>query len=145
MRRRDFALMVLGSAVMYSPRVHAQHSSHGMPRIGVLLPGTPASFSIRAKAFVDGLNELGRVEGRTIEIEWKWANDRVDVLPDLAVKLAESGVEVIVTGGTPAAQALKAAPHSIPIVDAIMADPVAAGVVQNLARPDRNITGFSIV
>jgi putative tryptophan/tyrosine transport system substrate-binding protein len=145
MRRRDFALMVLGSAVMYSPRVHAQHSSHGMPRIGVLLPGTPASFSIRAKAFVDGLNELGRVEGRTIEIEWKWANDRVDVLPDLAVKLAQSGVEVIVTGGTPAAQALKAATQSIPIVVAIMADPIAAGVVQNLARPDRNVTGFSIV
>ena len=145
MRRRDFALIVLGSAVMCPLRVHAQQSSHRTPRIGVLLPGTPASFSIRAKAFVDGLNELGRVEGRTIEIEWKWANDRIDVLPVLAAELAQSGVDVIVTGGTLAAQALKAATQSIPIVVAIMADPVAAGVVQNLARPDRNITGFSIV
>jgi putative ABC transport system substrate-binding protein len=145
MRRRDFALIILGSAVMCPLRIHAQQSSHRMPRIGVLLPGTPASFSIRAKAFVDGLNELGRVEGRTIEIEWKWANDRVDVLPDLAAELARSSVDVIVTGGTSAAQALKAATQSIPIVVAIMADPIAAGVVKNLARPDRNITGFSIL
>jgi putative ABC transport system substrate-binding protein len=145
MRRRDFALIVFGSAMMCPLRVHAQQSYHRMPRIGVLLPGTPASFSIRAKAFVDGLNELGRAEGRTIEIEWKWANDRVDLLPDLAAALARSGVDVIVTGGTPAARALKAATQSIPIVVAIMADPVGAGVVQNLARPDRNITGFSIV
>jgi putative tryptophan/tyrosine transport system substrate-binding protein len=145
MRRRDFSLMVFGSAVMCPLRIHAEQSSHRMPRIGVLLPGTSASFSIRAKAFVDGLNELGRVEGRTIEIEWKWANDRVDILPDLAGELARSDVDVIVTGGTPAAQALKAATQSIPIVVAIMADPVAAGVVQSLAHPDRNITGFSIV
>jgi putative ABC transport system substrate-binding protein len=145
MRRRDFVLIVFGIAMMRPLRVHAQQLSHRMPRIGVLLPGTPASFSIRAKAFVDGLNELGRIEGRTIEIEWKWANDRVDVLADLAAELARSGVDVIVTGGTPAAGALKAATRSIPIVVAIMADPVGAGVVQNLARPDRNITGFSIV
>ena len=105
MRRRDFALMVLGSAVMCPLRVHAQQSPHRIPRIGVLLPGTPASFSIRAKAFVDGLKELGDVERRTIEIEWKWANDRVDVLPDLAAELARGGVDVIVTGGTPAARA----------------------------------------
>jgi hypothetical protein len=69
MRRRDFALIVFGSAVMCPLRIHAQQSSHGMFRIEVLLPGTPASFSIRAKAFVDGL--IGRVEGRTIDIEWK--------------------------------------------------------------------------
>lgn len=145
MRRRDFALMLLGSAAVCPLRVYAQQSSHKMPRIGVLLPGTPASFSRRAKALVDGLSELGRVEGRTIEIEWKWANDRVDVLPDLAAELARSAVDVIVTGGTPAAQALKAATQSIPIVVAIMADPIATGVVENLARPGRNVTGFSIV
>jgi putative ABC transport system substrate-binding protein len=116
-----------------------------MHRIGVLLPGTRDSFSRRAKVFVDGLIELGRVEGRTIEIEWKWANDRVDVLPYLAAELVRSGVDVIVTGGTPAAQALKAATQSIPIVVAIMADPIAAGVVDNLARPGRNVTGFSIL
>jgi putative ABC transport system substrate-binding protein len=116
-----------------------------MPRIGVLLPGTPTSFSTRTKAFLDALSKLGRVEGGTVEIEWKWANDRVDVLPELAAELVRSNVDVIVTGGTPAAKALKAATQSIPIVVAIMADPVAAGIVENLGRPGRNITGFSIV
>jgi len=116
-----------------------------MSRIGVLLPGTPASFSIRAKAFLEALRKLGRVQGATVEIEWKWANDRVDVLPELAAELVRSNVDVIVTGGTPAAQALKAATQSIPIVVAIMADPIAAGLVENLARPGGNITGFSIV
>jgi ABC-type uncharacterized transport system substrate-binding protein len=145
MRRRDFALMVLGAAMMYPLRVRAQPSSRRMPRIAVLIPGTPASFSTRAKAFVDGLSELGRVEGRTIEIDWKWANDRVDALPGLAAELARENVDVIVTGGTPAAKALNVATRSIPIVVAIMADPVAAGLVENLARPGRNLTGFSIV
>src|ERR1700750_2673950 len=116
MRRRDFALMVIGGAVMSPLRSHAQQTSPRMPRIGVLLPGTPASFAIRAKALVDGLSELGRVERRTIAIEWKWGNGRIDILPDLAEELARSGVEVIVTGGTPAALALKAATQSIPIV-----------------------------
>ena len=145
MRRRDFAWFVLGGVAMWPRRIHAQRSSSGMPRIGVLIPGTPASFSQRIKAFVAGLSELGRVEGQTIAIEWKWANDRVDLLPELSAQLVQSQVDVIVTGGTPAAQALKAATQSIPIVVAIMADPVAAGLVENLARPGGNLTGFSIV
>jgi putative ABC transport system substrate-binding protein len=145
MRRRDFALLVLGGMAIWPLHSHAQRSSSRMPRIGVLIPGTSASFSHRIKALVDGLNELGRVEGKTIDIEWKWANDRIDFLPELAAQLVQSRVDVIVTGGTPAAQALKAATQSIPIVVAIMADPVAAGIVENLARPGGNTTGFSIV
>jgi putative ABC transport system substrate-binding protein len=143
MRRRDFAFIVFGGAAMWPVRIHAQRNR--MPRIGVLLPGTPTSFSLRAKAFLDALSKLGRVEGRTIEIEWEWANDRIDVLPELAAQLVRSDVDVIVTGGTSAAQVLKAATQSIPIVVAIMADPVAAGLVENLARPGGNVTGFSIV
>ena len=145
MRRRDFAVIVLGGTAIWPLRIHAQRSSTRIPRIGVLIPGSPASFSLRAKAFVDGLSALGRVEGQTIEIEWKWANDRLDVLPEFSAQLVRSKVDVIVTGGTPAAQTLKAATQSIPIVVAIMADPVAAGLVDNLARPGGNLTGFSIV
>jgi putative ABC transport system substrate-binding protein len=85
------------------------------------------------------------VEGRTIEIEWKWGQDRVDALPELAAELARSNVDVIVTGGTAAAKALKATTRTIPIVMAIVSDPVAAGLVDNLARPGGNATGFSIV
>jgi putative ABC transport system substrate-binding protein len=144
MRRRDFALLVLGAVAMRPLQAHAQRAAK-IPRIGVLIPGTAASFSRRVQAFVDGLSLLGRVEGLTIEIEWKWANDRVELLPVLAEQLVQSKVDVIVTGGTPAAQALKAATQSIPIVVAIMADPVAAGIVETLARPGGNATGFSIV
>jgi putative ABC transport system substrate-binding protein len=144
MRRRDFALLVLGAVAMRPLQAHAQRAAK-IPRIGVLIPGTAASFSRRVQAFVDGLSLLGRVEGLTIEIEWKWANDRVDLLPALAAQLVQDKVDVIVTGGTPAAQALKAATQSIPIVVAIMADPVAAGIVETLARPGGNATGFSIV
>jgi len=145
MQRRDFAFIVLGGAAMWPLRIHAQQATNRIPRIGVLLPGTPTSFSIRTKAFLDALSRLGRVEGRTVEIEWKWANDRVDVLPELAAELVRGNVDVIVTGGTPAAKVLKVATQAIPIVVAIMADPLAGGLVENLGRPGRNITGFSIV
>ena len=144
MRRRDFIVLVVGSATMGLPVVHAQHAQK-ISRIGVLLPGTPKSFSLRTKAFLDGLRELGYVEGRTIEIDWKWGQDRVQTFSRLAAELVQSKADVIVTGGTSAAQALKAATSTIPIVMAIIGDPVAAGLVPNLARPAGNLTGFSIV
>ena len=144
MRRRDFIVLVVGSATMGPPVVHAQHAQK-ISRIGVLLPGTPESFSLRTKAFLDGLRELGYVEGRTIEIDWKWGQDRVQTFSGLAAELVQSKADVIVTGGTSAAQALKAATSTVPIVMAIIGDPVAAGLVPNLARPAGNLTGFSIV
>jgi putative ABC transport system substrate-binding protein len=85
------------------------------------------------------------VEGRTIGIEWKWGNDQVDTFSGLATDLVRSNLDAIVTGGTPAAKALKAATRLIPIVMAVVGDPVAAGLVDNLARPGGNVTGFSIV
>jgi len=71
MRRRDFIVLVVGSATMRPLMVRAQHAQK-ISRIGVLLPGTPESFSLRTRAFLDGMRELGYVEGRTIEIDWKW-------------------------------------------------------------------------
>ena len=144
MKRRDFMVLAVGSATALPLIVHAQHAPK-IARIGVLLPGTPESFSLRTKAFLDGLRELGYIEGRTIEIDWKWGQDRVETLSDLAAELVRSNADVIVTGGTFAAQALKAATSNIPIVMAIIGDPVAAGLVGNLARPAGNLTGFSIV
>jgi len=124
--------------------IYAQQSQK-IFRVGILLPGTPASFSLRTKAFLDGLRELGYVEGATIAFEWKWGQDRVETLSGLAADLERSNVDVIITGGTSAAKALKAATPTIPIVVAIVSDPVAAGLVNNLARPGGNLTGFSIV
>jgi putative ABC transport system substrate-binding protein len=144
MRRRDFMVLVIGGTTMSPLSIHAQQSRK-ISRIGLLLPGTPASFSLRTKAFLDGLRELGHVEGKTIAIEWKWGQDQVETLSELAAELVRSDVDVIVTGGTAAAKALKAATQQIPIVVAIIGDPVAAGLVENLARPNGNLTGFSIV
>ena len=140
MRRRDFTVLLVGGTAMWPLHIYAQQSRK-IPRIGVLLPGV----SPRTKAFLDGLKDLGYVEGRTIAIEWKWGDDRVDAFPERAAELVRSNVDVIVTGGTPAAKALKATTQTIPIVMAVVGDPVAAGLVDNLARPGGNVTGFSIV
>jgi putative tryptophan/tyrosine transport system substrate-binding protein len=144
MRRRAFMVFLASGMTVWPLGIYAQQSQK-IFRVGALLPGTPASFSLRTKAFLDGLRELGYVEGATIAFEWKWGQDRVETLSELAADLARSHVDVIITGGTSAAKALKAATPTIPIVVAIVSDPVAAGLVDNLARPGGNLTGFSIV
>src|SRR3954447_227297 len=144
MRRRDFIVLVVGATALAPPGTYAQHAPKPA-RIGVLLPGTPDSFSLRSKAFLGGLRELGYVEGRTIEIDWKWGQDRLQTLPDLAAELVRSKADAIVTGGAGARRAPKSATSTIPIVMAIIGDPVAAGLVGNLARPAGHVTGFSIV
>jgi putative tryptophan/tyrosine transport system substrate-binding protein len=148
MRRREFITLLGGAAAappLLWPLAARAQQARKVPRIGVLLPGTPASFSLRAKAFQEGLRELGYVEGRTIAIEWRWGQDRVEPLPELAAELVRLNVDAIVTGGTPAARALTSATRTIPIIMAIIGDPVAAGLVDGLARPGGNATGFSIV
>jgi putative ABC transport system substrate-binding protein len=144
MKRRAF-ISLLGSAAAAWPITARAQQLSRVPRIGVLLLGTPTSFAPRTQAFVEGLRDLGYVEGRTVAIEWKWGQDRDDLLPDLAAELVRSQVDVIVTGGTPPTKALKNATRTIPIVMAIVGDPVAAGLVDSLARPGGNATGFSIV
>ncbi|MFZ2137130.1 MAG: ABC transporter substrate-binding protein [Xanthobacteraceae bacterium] len=144
MRRREFIRVFGGAAATWPLPIRAQQSRKA-PRIGVLLPGTPTSFAVRAKAFLEGLRDLGYVEGQTIAIEWKWAEDKIERFPELAAELVRANVDVIVTGGTSAAAALKSATTTIPIVMAIIGDPVAAGLVDSLARPGGNATGFSII
>jgi putative ABC transport system substrate-binding protein len=144
MKRRDFIVFIVVVTTMSPLQIYAQQSRK-IPRIGVLLPGAPLSFALRTKAFLDGLKELGYVEGRTIAIEWKWGDDQPDTLSGLAADLVRANVDVIVTGGTSAAKVLKATTRIIPIVMAIVGDPVAAGLVDSLARPGGNATGFSII
>jgi len=143
-RRREFILALGGAAAAWPLKGHAQQSQK-VPRIGVLLPGTAASFALRTKAFIEGLRELGYIDGQTVAIEWKWGQDRVEGLSELAAELVGRNVDVLLTGGTAAAKALKSATGTIPIVMAIIGDPVAAGLVESLARPGGNATGFSIV
>src|SRR3954470_21977573 len=103
-RRREFTLLVIAAAAGL-PQPLAAQQSRKPPRIGVLLPGTPASFSLRAKALLEGLGALGYIEDRTITVDWKWGQDQVDAFPRLAQELVRDNVDVIVTGGTAAAKA----------------------------------------
>lgn len=113
-------------------------------RIGFLVPTTRKGYEPRIEGLRRGLRELGYVEGKNLHIEFRSVeDDRYDRLPALAAQLVASKVEVIITGGTPAALALKRATSSIPIVIGSASDPVATGIVPNLARPGGNITGTS--
>jgi putative ABC transport system substrate-binding protein len=89
------------------------------------------------------LRELGYVEGRDITIEWRFADNTVERLPELAAELVRLPVDVLVALATPAARAAKAATSSIPIVFVLVNDPVGQGLVESLARPGGNVTGFS--
>jgi ABC-type uncharacterized transport system substrate-binding protein len=97
------------------------------------------------EVFKTALRELGYVEGQNISIMHRWAGEKLDRLPSLAVELVQLKVDVIVTETTPAAQAAKKATTVIPIVMALSGDPVGAGLVASLARPGANITGLTFV
>ncbi len=117
-------------------------------RIGILLPGSPAppsTPSAALEAFLQGLRDLGYVEGRNIAIEYRYAQGKLDPLQDLAAELVRLNVDVIVTSTTPAIQAAKKATSTIPIVMAAVGDPVVTGLVAGLARPGGNITGLSLL
>ena len=108
-----------------------------LPTIGFLGPNTPALDSRRVGAFVQRLRELGWIEGRTIAIEYRWAEGRVEHLAEFAAELVRLKVDVIVTSGTPPVVAAKRATAVIPIVFAAVGDPVGTGLVASLARPGR--------
>lgn len=113
-------------------------------RVGFLVPTTRNGFASRIEGFRNGLRELGYVEGLNLHIEYRSVeDDRYDHLPALAAQLVELKVDVLVTGGTPATLALKRATSTIPIVIGSASDPVATGIVPNLARPGGNVTGTS--
>jgi putative ABC transport system substrate-binding protein len=114
-----------------------------IPVIGFLAGGTPDAYSRITEAFLQGLKETGYVERQNVAIEYRWAEDHYDRLPALAADLVHSEVAVIATFDTASSLAAKAATATIPIVFSMGADPVKIGLVNNLARPDGNITGMS--
>jgi putative tryptophan/tyrosine transport system substrate-binding protein len=141
MRRRE-VIAGLGSAVAWPVGVRAQRAA--MPMVGFLSPNREPGEPHLMAAFRQGLREGAYVEGRNVEILYRWAEDRNDRLPPLAADLVRRQVAVIVTpGGTPATLAAKAATQTIPIVFAVGGDPVELGLVQSLNRPGGNLTGIT--
>jgi putative ABC transport system substrate-binding protein len=122
----------------------AQAQQPKVPRIGFLSGGSPTTSPARYDVFRQGLRELGYVEGKNITIEYRYAEGKLERLPDLAAELVRLKVDVIVAIG-PAILAAKKASSAIPIVFAGAPDPVGAGIVSSLARPGGNITGLSVM
>jgi putative ABC transport system substrate-binding protein len=139
-RRRQF-ITLLGGAVTAWPFAAMAQQPLKLPTIGYLGPNTRSLDSQRLVAFLERLRALGWIEGRTIDIDYRWAEGRNERLAEFAAGFVRRNVSVIVTSATPPTVAAKQATSAIPIVFASVGDPVGAGVVESLARPGGNATG----
>jgi len=140
--RRGF-IGTLTGALLTTPRSAAAQGPGRGYRLGFLGGASAPGYASLLEAMRAGLADHGYVEGQSIAIEYRWADGKYDRLPALAGELVRLKVELIITQGTPAALAAKKATTSIPIVMAIVGNPVETGIVASLAHPGGNITGSS--
>jgi putative ABC transport system substrate-binding protein len=139
LRRRDF-ITLLGGAAAWPLAARAQQTK--LPTIGFLGASTPLNWNPWTAAFLQRLRELGWIEGRTVAIEYRWAEGRNERFGEIAAEFVRLKVDVILTVGT-AVPAAKQATSTIPIVFATATDPLGSGLVASLARPGGNVTGSS--
>ena len=141
MRRREFITLVGGAAATCPLAARAQRSADRVLRIGFLGSATAVGSTKAIDALRMGLRDFGYVEGRNIVIEFRWAEESYDRLPQLVRELMATRVDVLITHGTPGTRVAKQATSTLPIVMAISGDAVATGLVSSLARPEANVTG----
>jgi putative tryptophan/tyrosine transport system substrate-binding protein len=141
MKRRQF-ITLLGGAAAWPLAARAQQLAK-LPTIGFLGSSTPLAMSQWVAAFLQRLRDLDWIEGRTVAIEYRWAEGRSSRAAEIAAEFVRLKVDVIVTNATSPALAAKQATSVIPIVFAAAGDPVGAGLVASLARPGGNVTGLS--
>jgi putative tryptophan/tyrosine transport system substrate-binding protein len=139
MRRRKF-IALLSSAAVWPLAARAQQK---LPTIGFLGTTTASAWGPWIAAFVQRLRELGWIEGRTVAIEYRWADARSERFAVIAAEFVRLKVDVIVTGGN-AAVAAKQASSAVPIVFALVDDPIGMGLIANLSRPGGNVTGLAV-
>jgi putative tryptophan/tyrosine transport system substrate-binding protein len=136
--------VLIAVVLLVAPSIAAPQATRTVPQVAMLLTGSPSDGSRMTAAFREGLRDLGYVEGQTIAVIPRWA-DIPQSLSELATEVVRNNIDVIVTQGTPAAQAAKRATSTIPIIMATSGDPVAVGLVASLARPGGNVTGNTIL
>ncbi len=142
MRRRDF-IALLGGAAVWPLAARAQQGGK-VYRIGFFSAGAANTPHLRA-AFVETLRKLGWIEGKNVVFEYRYAENRLERLPELAEELVRLNVDIIVAPGTLAPLAAKRVTTTIPIVMANAGDPLGSGLVSSLARPGGNVTGLSLM
>ena len=141
--RREFITLLGGTVAAWPLAARAQQPA--LPTIGFLGVSTPAGQTHMVAAFVQRLRELGWIEGRTVAIEYRWAEGRNERFAEIAAEFVRLKVDAILTQGTQATTVAKQATSVIPIVATVVGDPVGSGLVASLALPGGNVTGLSVV